>query len=138
MKLSGFRGKSYVMLDFWANWCGPCLKSVPHLKQLFAKYHDKGLEFICVSVDYKKDKWLSAIEKYDLSSWLHILSVQNLEQSLQYAENKDDIREKYPLGNGVPQYILIDKTGKIIGKWSCYSEQNELEQDKMLADIFGE
>jgi len=137
VKLSGFRGKSYVMLDFWASWCSPCLKGVPHLKQLFARYHDKGLEVICVSVDYKKDKWLSAIDKYDLSSWHHVLSVQNLEQSFQYIENKDDIREKYPLGNGVPQYILIDKTGKIIGKWDFYSEQNEQEQDKMVADIFG-
>ena len=138
VKLSGFRGRSYVMLDFWASWCSPCLKGVPHLKQLFARYHDKGLWVICVSVDYKKDKWLSAIDKYDLSSWHHVLSVQDLDKSFQYIENKDDIREKYPLGNGVPQYILIDKTGKIIGKWDSYSEQNEQEQDKMLAEIFGE
>ena len=97
-----------------------------------------GFFAITVSVDYKKDKWLSAIDKYDLSSWHHVLSVQDLDKSFQYIENKDDIREKYPLGNGVPQYILIDKTGKIIGKWDSYSEQNEQEQDKMLAEIFGE
>ena len=137
VKLSGFRGKSYVMLDFWASYCSPCIKGIPHLKELFIKYHQKGFDIIGISNDWKKDNWLAGIEKHQIDIWHQVLSVQSLEQSLQYAENRDDIREKYPLGNGVPQYILIDKTGKIIGKWDFYSEQNEQEQDKMVADIFG-
>jgi len=50
--------------------------------------------------------------------------------------NEEDIDEKYPT-DGIPKYILIDKAGKIIGKWDGYSEDNEKEQDKLLEGIFG-
>ena len=136
VKLSDFCGKNYVILDFWASWCGPCLKGVPHLKAMYSEYQNKGLKVICISMDNRKDKWLSAIDKYDLGLWYHVLCVQDLEKSMHGIENKDDIREKYPLGDGIPQYVLIDKTGKIIGKWDSYSEQNEKEQDQILSELF--
>ena len=136
VKLSDFRGRSYILLDFWASWCAPCIKGIPHLKQLFTKYHMQGLELICISSDNEKAKWLSAIEKHNLSSWHHLLSVQDLLKSSKGIENKEDISKKYPVGDGVPQYMIIDKTGKVIGRWVGYSEQNENEMDQIFKELF--
>ena len=137
IKLSDFRGKSYVLLDFWASWCIPCLKGVPHVKELYSKYRDKGLVVIGVSVDNSRDEWLSAIKKHDLKLWYNVLSTQNFEKYSQGYINSEDISEKYPT-DGVPRYILIDKSGKIIGKWDGNSEENEKNMDKMLKEVFGE
>jgi thiol-disulfide isomerase/thioredoxin len=136
INLIDFREKSFVLLDFWASWCVPCLKGLPHVKELYTKYHDKGLEIISVSVDNSKMEWLSAIKNHNLASWHNVLYVQDLDKSLQGFINKEDVREKYPI-NGIPRYILIDKTGKIIGKWEGYSFENEKKQDELFKIVFG-
>ncbi|HJV78388.1 MAG TPA: TlpA disulfide reductase family protein [Paludibacter sp.] len=135
--LCDFRGKSYVMLDFWASWCGPCLRGVPHLKKAYAKYHEKGFEVVGVSVDRSNDEWLTAIKKHDISNWHHVLSVQSLEKRSQGYTNDEDIDAKYPV-SPIPRYVLIDKAGAIIGMWESYSEENEKDQDTKLKEVFGE
>lgn len=137
IKLSDFRGKSYVLLDFWASWCVPCVKGIPHMKVLYTKYHDKGLEIIGISCDSSKEEWITAIRKHQIFTWYNVLSKQSLERNSQGYVDPEDISEKYPT-DGIPKYLLIDKTGKIIGKWEGYSEENEKEQDKILKEIFGE
>jgi len=134
--LSSFKDKSYVLLDFWASWCGPCLKGMPHVKRLFEQYHSKGFEVICISVDRNKAEWLEAIGKHQLGLFKHVSFTNDFEKMLNGYVNENDISEKYPY-DGVPKYILIDKAGKIIGKWEGYSEDNEKEQDKLLEGIFG-
>jgi len=133
--LSSFKDKSYVLLDFWASWCGPCLKGMPHVKRLFEQYHSKGFEVICISVDRDKTEWLEAINKHQLEGFKHILTY-GFEKMMKGMVNEEDIDEKYPT-DSVPKYILIDKTGKIIGKWEGYSEDNQKEQDKLLEGILG-
>lgn len=135
--LSSFRNKNYVLLDFWASWCSPCIEGMAHLKKLHKLYYSKGLQIIGVSVDRDKEQWLASIEKFHLSEWIQVLGVQNLKKFNDGYVNKEDIIQKYPT-DGIPKYILIDKTGKIIAKWEVYSEENETEQDKLLSEIFRE
>lgn len=61
--LSQFKGKSIVLLDFWASWCVPCRQSMPHTKSIYKKYHPKGLDVIAVSVDEKRNAWIEAVNK---------------------------------------------------------------------------
>jgi len=137
IRLSDFREKSYVLLDFWASWCAPCVKGIPHMKVLYTKYHDKGLEIISITKDDSKQDWLAAVKKHDISHWYQVATVQNLEKASQGYINPENISDKYPT-NSIPQYILIDKTGKIIAKWGGYSEENEKDQDRVLKEIFEE
>ena len=135
VNLSDYQGKKYVLLDFWASWCIPCLKGLPHMKELFEKYNDKGLQIIGVSCDQKRNDWLASISKNKISIWPQVLTVKSLEKVSQGYVSEEDIQQKYPT-DGVPKYILIDKTGKIIGKWVGYSVEDEKDQDILLKKIF--
>jgi len=135
IKLSDYREKSYVLLDFWASYCLPCIQGFPFLKYIYDTYHTKGLQIIGVSTDINKDKWKTTINKYQITKWPQVLQVQDLDKRLQGYINTEDINEKYPT-DGIPIYILIDKSGKIIRKWEGYSEENEKEMDEVMKNIF--
>ncbi|MDR2907312.1 MAG: redoxin domain-containing protein [Bacteroidales bacterium] len=106
IKLSDFRGK-YVLLDFWASWCGPCRQENPNLVKAYAQYKDKGFEILGVSLDEQKRAaaWTEAIEK-DGMTWAHVSDLKgwNNEAARMYG-----IR-------AVPNSFLIDPNGVIIAK----------------------
>ena len=132
LSLSDFKGK-YVLLDFWASWCVPCRKGNPHLKELYAKYKDKGIEFIGISDDDSKpDVWRKAVEKDGLP-WRHVLRGLDMQKILKGEKNESDINEKFGI-HELPTKILIDPTGMIIGRF----DEKEEEMDTMLKKIFGE
>ncbi|MDR1415095.1 MAG: AhpC/TSA family protein [Odoribacteraceae bacterium] len=102
-KLSALRGK-YVLLDFWASWCGPCLAEVPNVKAIYDKYHVKGFEILGVSLDNKRDAWLSAIDKHDLA-WHHVSSLEGWQCPIAALYNV----------TAIPRMYLLDPQGCIIG-----------------------
>lgn len=135
IQLSDYRGK-YVLLDFWASWCSPCIQAIPHLKTLYSNYKSKDFEIIGISCDDSKEDWIKGVEKYDLLDWCNVGYVQDFTKYKQGVINDDDIARKYPT-DGIPKYILIDPEGMIIKKWEGYSIENEKNLDEAMNEIFG-
>lgn len=120
-KLSEYVGKGhYVLLDFWASWCGPCLASMPMMKQIYATYADKGLQIIGISFDNKREAWLSAINRLGLP-WLHLSDIKGWES---IASDAYGIR-------AIPETVLIAPDGTIVA-----TGLREQELEKKLAEIF--
>lgn len=67
-----FKGSKYTLVVFWASWCGSCVKEVPELNELYAKYKEKGFSLVAVSIDKDRQKWLDAVEKNNYKG-LHLL-----------------------------------------------------------------
>lgn len=104
VSLKDFRGK-YVLLDFWASWCGPCRAENPNYVKNYKSYHAKGFEMLGVSLDKQGDqqKWLDAIHKDGLL-WTQV-------SDLQYWKNS--VATLYAI-TAIPRNFLIDPKGKII------------------------
>ena len=101
VKLSSLRGQ-YVLIDFWASWCGPCRKEIPNVKKICSEYKDKGLQVLGVSIDKDESKWRKAIE----------------EEQLEYLQLWDPSMTTGKLYNynGIPFIILIGPDGKILAR----------------------
>ncbi|MBR1783015.1 MAG: redoxin domain-containing protein [Bacteroidales bacterium] len=71
-KLSEYAGKGrWVLLDFWASWCGPCQEEMPNVVSAYKKFHGKGFDIVGISLDQSKDEWLGAIQSWGLN-WIHL------------------------------------------------------------------
>lgn len=102
ISLSDFKG-SYVYVDVWATWCGPCKREIPHLVELEKDYHDKNIVFLSVSVDEAKD--------YD--AWLNMLEEKEMGGVQLFADGWSKITKDYKI-NGIPRFMLFDPEGNIV------------------------
>lgn len=103
LKLSSLKGK-YVLIDFWASWCGPCRKENPNVVRLYKKYKDKGFTIFSVSLDQDPQAWKAAIDADGLEWPNHVSDLLGWNSSMPALYGF----------NGIPHTVLIDKEGKII------------------------
>jgi peroxiredoxin len=102
ISIESLRGK-FVLIDFWASWCGPCVRELPNLKEAYAKYHEKGFDIYSISLDTDKASWLAAVEKYELN-WVHVSDLKGFESPV----------AKLLAVSYVPHLFLLDPNGVIL------------------------
>lgn len=107
IKLSSFKGK-YLLLDFWASWCGPCRKENPELKKLYTKYGNTMVEFLSISIDTDKSKWLEAVQQDGLV-WPQLIDDVEPGKPGWYGKLFTNYR-----GDSVPLSFLITPEGRIM------------------------
>lgn len=95
----------YVLVDFWASWCGPCREEMPNVKQAYAAYKDKGFDVLGISLDSKKDPWLKAIEQLGLT-WHHLSDLKGWQ---------NEGAALYGV-KGIPFTLLVGPDGTIVAQ----------------------
>ena len=129
MKLSSLRGK-YVLVDFWASWCGPCRRENPHVVSAYRKYNaakfkdGKGFEVFSVSLDKNKDAWKNAIKQDGLFWRYHVSDLGGWQSK---AAQLYSVRS-------IPASFLVDPKGKIVAK-DLRGQQIHLALDKYLEKL---
>ena len=124
IRLSEFKNKNCVLLDFWASWCGPCIANIPQLINVSDQYSKQGLVIIGISIDSDSTQWLNAIETHKLDRWPQILSIRNENF---FTVDYEDLNRMYDVSYR-PTYILIDKQGNIAARWIGSIDEEHLAE----------
>ncbi|NSL86963.1 redoxin domain-containing protein [Chitinophaga sp. Mgbs1] len=122
VKFSDLKGK-YVLIDFWASWCGPCRKSFPHMREVYQQYKDKNFIIYSISIDKSKADWLKAVGE-EQNPWLQSLDNINIAGS------------GFAI-TGVPTTYLISPEGEILMKEIGFDDSGNGNIEKKLAALFG-
>lgn len=120
VSLSSFRGK-YVLVDFWASWCGPCKESLPGLVKIYDKYKDKNFTIFSVSLDKYKPEWIQAIKHFNLT-WTQVSELKYWKSKVVNLYNFD----------GIPYTVLVSPEGKILDK-----KLSDSDLEKELGELLG-
>ena len=105
-KLSEYVGKGrWLFVDFWASWCGPCLREMPNVVAAYEKYHDKGLDIVGVSLDGNKEPWVKSITQQNLP-WPQLSDLKAWES---------EVTKLYKI-DAIPDNVLIDPQGNIVAR----------------------
>jgi len=122
INLSNLVGKTdYVLIDFWASWCGPCMHFLPELKTLYKNYKGTSFEILGVSLDNSREAWLGTVSAKQME-WVQVSDLKGWKcaGSIIYAVNS------------IPNTVLIDKSGKIVGRNLSIPEIENLLREKAL------
>ncbi|PSL47574.1 peroxiredoxin [Chitinophaga niastensis] len=119
VKLSSFRGK-YVLVDFWASWCGPCRQENPNVVKAYNKYKEKNFTILGVSLDDNRDRWLRAINQDGLA-WTQVSDLRGW---------GNEVAVQYGI-QSIPSNFLVDPQGRIIAR-NLRGEELEQKLQQLL------
>ena len=125
ISLEAMKG-SYVILDFWGTWCGPCIEMIPDLKSVYRKYQDKSLKIISIACEIGKDqeamkrKVTSFVDKHEMD-WMHVVENKSMRSSSQSLANKYAV-------DIFPTTYIIDPSGKIVYQGTGKGEGDNIEK----------
>jgi len=122
LALNQFKGK-YLLIDFWASWCGPCRQSFPHMRDVYQQYKDQHFEIYSISIDKSKSDWLKAVAQEN-NPWKQALDNINIAGS------------GFAI-TGVPTTYLISPDGEILMKEVGFEPDGSGAIEKKLAELFG-
>ena len=125
VSINKLKGK-IIVLDFWASWCGPCRRAIPNIKKYYAEYKTKGVQFLSVSIDAKKDDWTKALKEEQML-WMQGWT----------PDSGKSVLKTYQF-NGIPFIILIDKEGKIYRKYLRGEQIKKAIDDCLIGKRFDE
>ncbi len=123
--LAQHRGK-LILIDLWASWCGPCIKEMPHLKQLREKYAEDKIVFLPISLDKQISSWRETMNR---------MSMPKNNTYLLLNASKTSFYKHYKI-NEIPRYMLFDKHGKIINDNTAAPSETPLTTllDKLILE----
>jgi peroxiredoxin len=101
-----------TLIDYWGTWCGPCVGEFPFLKEVYAKFKDKGFSILGITQGESESGWRKAIDNHEIN-WQH------------GADELDNVRDRIFRLNGIPAYALIDQDGKMIAFLARASKASE-------------
>ncbi|MEO6134179.1 MAG: TlpA disulfide reductase family protein [Ginsengibacter sp.] len=120
VSLSQFKGK-YVLINFWASWCIPCVEKIPALKQYYNSYNKEGFEIINISIDQKKQAWMDGVKKFKLESFYNVLA-------------NEELKSKFPnVTQPIPSEILVSPDGKVL--WNS-TNKSDVDLTELLEQYF--
>ena len=119
VKMSSLLGK-VVIIDFWASWCRPCREANKHLRPIYAKFKDKGLEVYGVSIDNNEHAWKNAINQ-DNMAWLQVIDKE--------AAHGNELTQTWGI-RYIPSTFVIDRKGNVVA-----IEPSEGKLEKLLKKL---
>ena len=119
VSIADYKGK-YLLIDFWASWCGPCRSAIPKVKELYTKYKEKGFDVLSISIDKDENAWRKAMIEEGMP-WAQTLSPDINKTMDQF------------LFSGIPTLYLVNREGKIVKSYTGYVP----EVEEKIKEIFG-
>lgn len=120
VSMYGLAGKNrYMLIDFWASWCGPCRKEIPNLRKLYDKYRDKGFDILSVSIDKEDDAWRKALKDEQLP-WTNC------------RDTEGDIAKTYGV-QSIPMLVVVDAEGRLVVE-NLRGEELENRLEELLSE----